>query len=102
MKKLRFIDCGGNIGQSIEWAFKIFKDYEVIVNSFEPLPLNFNIIKEKFSQDNRVNIQQSAVSTNYGTSTFYCQNASARTGSTLVKGKLRPKLVENLLIKTIE
>ena len=102
MKKLRFIDCGANIGQSIEWAFKIFKDYEVIVNSFEPLPLNFNIIKEKFSQDNRVNIQQSAVSTNYGISTFYCQNEGARTGSTLVKGKLHIDENESIQVETID
>ena len=102
MKKLRFIDCGANIGQSIEWALKVFKDYEVIVNSFEPLPLNFNIIKEKFSQEDRIVVQQFAVSTHYGNSTFYCQNTGARTGSTLVKGKLYLNENESIQVETID
>lgn len=102
MKKLRFIDCGANIGQSVEWALKVFKDYEVIVNSFEPLPLNFNIIKEKFSQDDRVVVKQLAVSTSYGNSTFYCQNTGARTGSTLVKGKLYLNENESIQVETID
>jgi len=102
MKKLRFIDCGANIGQTIEWALSVFKDFDVQVNSFEPLPLNFNIIKEKFSQNSNVTVKQVAVSTSYGSSTFYCQNTGARTGSTLVKVKLYLNENDSIEVETID
>lgn len=87
MKTIRFIDCGANIGQSIDWALDTFKNYDLHIDSFEPLPLNFNVLTEKYSDVSNVTLHQAAVSSVDGTATFYCQNWGARTGSSLVKGK---------------
>ena len=87
MKKIRFIDCGANVGQSIDWALDTFKDYDLHIDSFEPLPLNFNVLTEKYNNSPLVTLHQAAISHSDGTAEFYCQNWGARTGSSLVKGK---------------
>jgi len=101
-KKIRFIDCGANIGQSAEWAFKIFQNYDVHVDCFEPLPLNLEKIREKHSVNGRVTIHDFAVSTSDGEMHFYCQNHGVRTGSSLVKGKIGASLDDVILVKTID
>ncbi len=50
-KTIRFVDCGGNVGQSIHWSLNILDafselfDCNVKVDCFEPYPQLFEIIK---------------------------------------------------------
>jgi FkbM family methyltransferase len=87
MKTIRFIDCGANVGQSIEWAKKTFSKYPYKIDSFEPLPLNVKVLNEKYSSQENITIHPKAISTTNSIQKFYCQNWGARTGSSLVKGK---------------
>ena len=87
MKTIRFIDCGANIGQSIEWAQKTFHGYNLKIDSFEPLPLNIEVLNEKYLSQENITIHPKAISTTNSTQRFYCQNWGARTGSSLVEGK---------------
>jgi FkbM family methyltransferase len=99
--KIRFIDCGGNIGQTTEWALSRLKNYDVHVDCFEPLPLNLEKIREKHGSNVRVTIHNYAVSTIDGETDFYCQNHGARTGSSLVKGKEGLSEFDRIQVKTI-
>ena len=87
MKTIRFIDCGANIGQSIEWAQKTFYGYNLKIDSFEPLPLNIEVLNEKYLSQENITIHPKAISTTNSTQRFYCQNWGARTGSSLIEGK---------------
>jgi FkbM family methyltransferase len=100
--KLRFIDCGANVGQSIEWALKTFAHHDLKIDSFEPLPKNFEILAQKFEGNARVNLHNVAVSVHDGTQIFYCQNWGARTGSSLVKGKLSTSTDDAVEVQTID
>ena len=102
MKKVRFIDCGANIGQSIDWALDAFKDYRLKVDSFEPLPRNFEILEGKYSNHELVKLHNAAISTKNGTATFYCQNWGARTGSSLIKGKASASTKDTCEVSTVD
>ncbi len=99
MKNIRFIDCGANIGQSINWAKKIFSNNNLKIDSFEPLPQNIKILKEKYSNEKNITIHEKAVSITDGHLEFYCQNWGARTGSSLVRGKKSTS--ESIAVETI-
>jgi len=86
-KKIHFIDCGANIGQSIEWAKKEYNKNLYRIDSFEPLPANMKILREKYSNDEVVNLHECAVWKEECESVFYTQEWGARTGSSLVNGK---------------
>jgi len=86
-RKIRFIDCGANVGQSTEWALEFFSNQDIKVDCFEPLPYNYNILKKKFSKDIRVETHNFAISNSSEPKKFYCQDWGARTGSSLVAGK---------------
>ena len=88
-KTIRFLDCGANVGQSIDWALNALADYQLKIDSFEANPSLMPIIKDKFF-DNRNNIKlhQVAVDVKEEESRkFYLQSFGARTGSSLLKGK---------------
>ena len=101
MKKIRFVDCGANIGQSIDWALDTFKNYDLQIDSFEPLPLNFNILQENYSNISIVTLHQAAISSEDGTATFYCQKWGARTGSSLVRGKSSTSTSDTCEVATV-
>ena len=94
-RKIRFIDCGANIGQSIEWALEIFKNDEIKIDAFEPLPLNINVLKEKFNNHKNVTLHEEGVGIANGVATFYCQNWGTRTGSSLIKEKTKSSQLNN-------
>lgn len=100
-KRIRFIDCGANIGQTAEWALKRFKDYDVKIDCFEPLPLNLEKIREKHGSNDRVTIHDFATSITDGETDFYCQNYGARTGSSLIKGKIGTSESDRIQVKTL-
>jgi len=87
MKKIRFIDCGANIGQSAQWAIETFTNYDVTVDSFEPLPENFEKLKKKFENNEKIRVHESAVTYFDGNVTLYHQDRGALTGGSLVRGK---------------
>lgn len=100
-RKIRFIDCGANIGQSIEWALEIFKNDEIKIDAFEPLPLNINVLKEKFNNHKNVTLHEEGVGIANGVATFYCQNWGTRTGSSLIKEKTNHGTITTMEIVTI-
>lgn len=84
MKKIHFIDCGGNIGQSTNWVLTHFDVARV--DMFEPLPFNFNVLKSTMT-DKRINLHNKAVWVENGEMCFYPQDYGRRVGSSLIKGK---------------
>ena len=101
-RKIRFIDCGANIGQSIEWARKMFKDDDLLIDSFEPLPMNIVALNESFPPQSGLTIHEAAVSNRDGEATFFCQNRGARTGSSLIEGKTSTSRNDTCVVKTID
>ena len=120
-RKIRFIDCGANIGQSIDWARKVFLNDDLKIDSFEPLPKNIEVLKKRYEsgavfEDEELKIlipcekgysvyhslviHEGAVSNQEGTATFYCQDWGARTGSSLVKGKTSTTGGDTVEVKT--
>lgn len=87
VKKVHFIDAGANVGQSIHWALEEY-DIEKI-DSFEPLPQNINVIRaEKSIPWEIVTLHECAVWTKDETRVFHSQYWGARTGSSLIAGKM--------------
>ena len=86
-KKVHFIDCGANKGQSIAWAIDHYKDDDLVINSFEPQVENFEVIEDLYGDKENIAIHNLAVWTRDEKKTFYPQIWGARTGSSLVEGK---------------
>ena len=84
---IRFIDCGANQGQSIEWAKKAFKGYNLKIDSFEPNPELFKGLKKKYTKQKNINIHELAISDKNSEESFYLQNWGAKTGSSLIIDK---------------
>jgi len=101
-RKIRFIDCGANIGQSIDWARNVFKNDDLKIDSFEPLPKNIEVLRENYSNSESLTIHEAAASQSDGEATFYCQNWGARTGSSLVAGKTSTSVEDACNVKTID
>lgn len=101
-RKIRFIDCGANIGQSIDWARKVFNNDNLKIDSFEPLPKNIEVLRENYSDSESLTIHEAAASKSDGEATFYCQNWGARTGSSLVPGKTSTSFEDACNVKTID
>ena len=87
MKKVHFIDCGANKGQSIAWAIDHYTDEELKIDSFEPQLENFEVLEDKYEEDPRIALHNVAVWKADGTRAFYPQTWGARTGSSLIEGK---------------
>jgi FkbM family methyltransferase len=85
--KVHFVDCGGNIGQSVEYALDKYKNCLYKVDSFEPYHRNYELIEEKFKDNSLVEVHRNGVSTKTEQSSFYIQDWGARTGSSLELGK---------------
>lgn len=77
-----FIDCGGNHGQSIAEARRIFGNGGVF--SFEPVPYLFRKMKKRFKHDPNVHLIEAAVSNIDGTSKLYLSNRHADGSSLLM------------------
>ena len=94
-KTIRFVDCGGNVGQSIHWSLNILDafselfDCNIKVDCFEPYPQLFEIIKGKYSwaPTDKISLHQQAVDVKDGKRRFYLQENDARTSSSFYKGK---------------
>lgn len=84
-KRVHFIDCGGNIGQSVEYALDNYEN--VIIDTFEAYDLNCNEIIKKYGSHDSVYIHNNAVWVNEEKMKFYLQDWGARTGSSLFHGK---------------
>ena len=104
MKKplIRFIDCGANIGQSADWALSFFSNRDILIDSFEPLPQNYLILKDKFKDEERVRTHNFAISDSSKDKKFYCQNWGARTGSSLILGKSSINENDNINVQCID
>ena len=50
-KKIHFIDCGANIGQTIDWVLETYGDNLLKIDSFEPQEENFNVLKSKYKNN---------------------------------------------------
>ena len=90
-KRIRFIDCGANAGQSIQWALDTIKDngYKLKIDSFEANPDLIEEIQFKFSDLDKktLSVHQAAVDIEEGTKTFFLQDWGAKTGSSLHENK---------------
>ena len=88
-KTIRFLDCGANVGQSIQWALDTLQGYDFKIDSFEPNPSLIPIIKDAFfDSKEHIKIHQVAVDIVEGENRkFYLQSFGARTGSSLYQGK---------------
>ncbi len=77
-KTIRFVDCGGNVGQSIHWSLNILDafselfDCNVKVDCFEPYPQLFEIIKGRYSwaPTDKISLHQQAVDVKDGKEDF--------------------------------
>ncbi len=86
-KKIHFIDCGANKGQSIAWAIDYYKDHDLKIDSFEPQLENFEVLEDKYGDEEFVTLYNNAVWKLDEIKRFYPQNWGARTGSSLIEGK---------------
>ena len=101
--KIRFLDCGANIGQTIDWFINNFQEYEFSIDSFEANPELIPILKQKIGLiDESINLHELAVDVEEGSKNFYLQSWGARTGSSLVKGKESTSENEFIEVKTID
>jgi len=85
--KIHFIDCGGNIGQSVAYAIEKYGDRELKIDTFEPYDKNYEVIEKTYFADDRVVIHRNAVWIEEVIKRFYLQSWGARTASSLHKGK---------------
>ena len=85
--KIHFIDCGANKGQSVEWALKKYGPDLARIDSFEPQMENFEVLEDKFSENEKIVLHNVAVWNKDETKRFYPQIWGARTGSSLIEGK---------------
>ena len=75
-KNPMIFDVGGNKGQSVIQFKEIFKN--PIIHSFEPTKSEFDIMYEKFKNDNDVKLNNYALGENIGEKTL---NISSQTGA---------------------
>jgi FkbM family methyltransferase len=101
-EKVHFVDCGANVGQSIEWAKDQYGDRLLRIDSFEPLPENFKILKEKYQNNKLINLNDKAVWKRDGNTYFYTQNWGARTGSSLAIKHIKAWVVFDGLSEKVE
>lgn len=85
MGKVIFIDCGGNVGQSVQYALENYEDVEV--HTFEGYSVNVDCIREKYGDDERVHIYHNVIYKEAKEMKFYLQDWGARTGSSIIKEK---------------
>ena len=105
MKKLRFIDCGANVGQSIDWFVNNFEDigYDIHIDSFEANTELVSILKQKISYiDESIIIHESCVDTDASEKYFYLQDWGAKTGSSLIKGKTSTNSENYIKVTTVD
>jgi hypothetical protein len=91
-KTVRFIDCGANIGQSIDWSIKTLAlasdSFDIKIDSFEPYPELFSSIEEKYSNFRSIlKLHKTAVDIVDDKKRFYLQEHGARTSSSIYKSK---------------
>jgi len=84
-KDVHYIDCGANIGQSIQWALSKFSVLKI--DAFEPLEYNFLILINKYGNYSNIYLHQEAVWIKNGILDFYIDNSKKKLGSSLIKGK---------------
>lgn len=102
MKKVYFIDCGANIGQSINWAIQKYGNNLDLIDSFEILPQNFKILESKYGGRNGIRLNPVAVWTQKGKVQFYPQTWGARTGSSVIEGKSSTDKEHGLTVTPLE
>jgi len=93
-KKIRFIDCGANVGKAVSWAKNKYKENLIKIDAFEPEYFNYTTLLEKFAtlaqvEDNPVpiTIHTQAVWVEDVIKNFYIQAWGTRTGSSLLRSK---------------
>ena len=86
-KKIHFIDCGANKGQSIRWAMMKYGKRIERIDSFEPQRENFEVLEEEYSENENICLHEVAVWNKNEIRKFYPQIWGARTGSSLIEGK---------------
>jgi len=95
MKKkiIRFIDCGANIGQSAQWAWRYLSPIpgcELKIDCFEANPKLSKAIEEANSElieKGTLTVHNNAVDIEKSKKKFYLQNWGSRTGSSLHRFK---------------
>ena len=105
MKKIRFIDCGANVGQSIDWFVNNFEDLEneIIIDSFEANRELISILEQKVGYiDENITIHEKGIEVKDSTMNFYLQDWGAKTGSSLIKGKSSTNSENYLEVETID
>ena len=101
MKKVHFVDCGGNVGQSVNYALTKY-DNLYKIDTFEPFSMNYEIIESKYNNNPLVNIHRNGVYIDYRMREFYIQDWGARTGSSLELGKLSTRVDKHITIECID
>jgi len=105
MKKIRFIDCGANVGQSIDWFVNNFEnlDNEISIDSFEANSELISILQQKVAYiDENITIHEKGIEVEDSTMNFYLQDWGAKTGSSLIKGKTSTNSENYLEVETID
>ena len=103
MRKVRFIDCGANVGQSIDWIVDNFEEFDIKVDSFEPTPELVTLLEQKINYiDEDITIHPLGVSCDNSNEDFYLQDWGAKTGSSMIKGKESTNPENSIIIETID
>lgn len=82
--KLIMLDVGANIGQTIDWAIRLFDDIEIY--SFEPTKKLFAELESKYKNISNIHLFKLAVSNFNGKTAFYT------TSHSLTNSLLKPKM----------
>ncbi len=96
---LTIIDVGANEGQSIDLFCKIF--YQPEIYSFEPTPILFNILKEKYSKRSNIHLYSFALGNENGFKNFNISSYSP-TNSFLTPNYELYESFNNQLLNTLK
>ena len=89
-KKIRFVDCGANVGKAVDWAKNKYKEDLIKIDAFEPEYFNYTSLLEKYAVEDSlvpVVVHTQAVWVEDIIKNFYIQARGTRTGSSLLKSK---------------
>jgi len=89
---MKIINIGAHMGGFTDRCLELYPDVEKIY-CFEPFAPNYRFLVEKYKDDERIEIIESAVSNTDGISIFYqkkhtCQNVAGSAGNTLKQAKI--------------
>lgn len=96
-----FIDLGAYIGDTLEMALKEYRSFDRFY-AFEPLSKNFRILKDKFSNSDKIFLINAAADIITGKSRLYIGDEFGDQGSSLCENKINVFKDKTELVNTID